>query len=139
MDVVDDLVDRNTNEIGNLSDLARRLAEIEPRQNSESWRKNLRRWRKAGGAKESDIAILARAFNIRRDELPAAKSRPSLAEVDRRLAALEAAVGLVEEGETVGNLLEELSAKLADALARIQELEETSLHGSGAAAPGTSP
>lgn len=122
MDVVDDLIDRNTNRIPNISVLARELYRLDPRKNVESWRKELRRWR-TQNAKEADIALVARAFGVSRKKLPAAKTRPSLADVDRRLAALEATVGLVEEGDTVGNLLEELAMKLGDALSRIEDLE----------------
>lgn len=122
MDVVDELIDRNQNKIHNISELARRMSELEPRQNAESWRKNLRRWR-VENAKEWHIAIIARAFGVSRSKLPAAKSKSSVADLDRRLAALEAAVGLVDESETVGNLLEELGEKLADALERLAALE----------------
>ena len=122
MDVVDDLLDRNTNKISTLSELARKMHELEPRQNAESWRKNLRRFR-TGNAKEADIAIIARAFGVARSRLPTAKAKSSVADLDRRLAALEAAVGLVDESETVGNLLEELGEKLADALERVAALE----------------
>ena len=135
MDVVDDLLDRNTNGIGSVSDLARHMHEIEPRQNFESWRKNLRKWRKSN-ASESNIAIIARAFGIERERLPAAKKTPTVSEVDRRLAAVEAAVGLVEEGSTVGNLLEELATKLADVTERVRELEAQSGHG-GASSMGS--
>lgn len=125
MDVVDDLLDRNTNKISNVSELGRRMAELEPRQNAESWRKNLRSWR-TKNAKEAHIALIARAFGVSRSKLPAAQTKSSVADLDRRLAAVEAAVGHVDEDATVGNLLEELATKLGDALERIQDLEAQS-------------
>lgn len=134
--VVDELIDANHNKIPSIAELARRMAILEPRQNAESWRKNLRRWR-TGNAKEADIAIIARAFGVSRSKLPSAKAKSSVADLDRRLAALEAAVGLVDESETVGNLLEELATKLGDAMARIQDLEAQS--GYAEAAPMGTP
>lgn len=131
MEVVDDLLDRNTNKISTLAELARQTALLEPRRNAETWRKNLRRWRTAT-YKEADIAVIARAFQIDRDRLPAAKARATVAEVDRRLAALEATVGLVDEAETVGNLLEELATKLADVEERLRILEVENGHGGAA-------
>lgn len=122
MTVVDDLIDRGTNKITTISDLARKLYELDPRQNVESWRKFLRRSR-TKPAPERDIALIARAFGVKRSALPPARAKVTVAEVDLRLAALEAAVGLVDEESTVGNLLEELATKLGDALARIRELE----------------
>jgi DNA repair exonuclease SbcCD ATPase subunit len=135
MDTVDELLDRNQGKVGTISELARRMAELEPRQNAESWRKSLRRWRTAN-AKETDIALIARAFGVSRDALPAPHARPVLADIERRLAALEATVGLVDESTTVGNLLEELVEKLADVTERLRDLEAQSGHG-GAAGAGS--
>lgn len=132
MDVVDELVDRGVNGIDSISELSRRMSIIAPQQQAESWRKALRRSRK-GSYKEELVALVARAFNISRDDLPAARTPATVAELDRRLAALEAAVGLVEEGETVGNLLEELATKLGDVTERVRALEAE--RGLGGAAP----
>jgi len=125
MEVVDELLDRNPNSISTMSELSRKMHEIEQRQNAESWRRNLRKWRRTN-AKEEHIAVIARAFGVPRDRLPAAKSTLPLSEIDRRLAALEATVGLVDESTTVGNLLEELVTKLADATERLRDLEAQS-------------
>lgn len=132
MSVVDDLLDRNTNGIATVAELARRMAEVDGRQNSESWRKALRRWR-TRGAKEADIAVVARAFGVARASLPPAKAKPTVADVDRRLARLEVAVGAIPEGQTAASLLEELAGKLADAMERLDELEAR--RGLGAVAP----
>lgn len=128
MEIVGELLDRAQNSIASYSELSRRMHEVDQRRNAESWRRDLRRWRESGGAPERDIAVLALAFNVDRGVFPAAKQRTTVAELDRRLAALEAAVGLVQEGSTVGNLLEELAAKLADAVDRIEELERERGH-----------
>ena len=87
MEVVDALIDRGENGITNVSELARRMYGIDQRRNAESWRKDLRRWRRTANPREADIAIVARAFNVKRELFPPAKVSPTVAEIDRRLAA----------------------------------------------------
>lgn len=127
LDVIEDLFDSNPHGIGNLTELGRRMADLAGRQNPESWRRTIRRWRKVN-PKERDIAFVAKAFGVSRDVLPPAKARPALADVERRLAELEATVGHVGGTETVAHLLGELQAQVADAIERILQLEARSGH-----------
>lgn len=117
-DSVETLLDERTNGIGSRRALAARLYELDERQNQENWLRSLKRYGSGSIPTEETAALIARAFDISREDLPAVE-RLSLHSLDFRTRVVEGRVTAAEEF-LVGRL-RELADKLADA--------ETSLTG----------
>jgi hypothetical protein len=121
-DAVESLLDERANEIGSRRALAARLFELDQRQTQASWLRSLKRYGSGSVPNEETALLIARAFDVNRDDLPAVE-RLSLQTLDYRARVVEAKGVAMEQ--VVGDHLRELAAKLADADERLATLKRS--------------
>lgn len=118
-EATDDLFDQAAGGIDSVRALARRLRELDERQTEDSWLRTVRRWRGPVRVDEESLQLVARAFQVDRERLPAAPPPVSLNGLAGRLEALEA---LVAEGENERTRLAAQLRRQAAVLRRLAKL-----------------
>ena len=109
-DAIENLLDERANGVGSRRALAARLYELDQRQTQDSWLRSLKRYAAGSIPTEETATLIARAFAIPRDALPAVE-RLSLQSLDFRTRLVEAKGAAMEE--VYGNRLLELAEKLS--------------------------
>lgn len=121
-DSVENLLDESTNGIGSRRALAARLHELDQRQTQDNWLRSLKRYGAGSVPNEETASLIAQAFGVPRDILPAAE-RLSLKSLDLRIRVAEAKAAVLET--FVLDRLRELSAQVDAAATKVEVRKAT--------------